>query len=95
MLTVKTKRRLTNALTRKKLADELEAALVASAPLSAKLKRALVVALANKKAALDLIAAVETAGSQSLQLDTKRRIIQELSSKTAGNEVIAQAQASN
>jgi hypothetical protein len=95
MLTSKTKRRLINALTRKKLADELEAALIASAPLSSKLKRAIEVALASKKAALDLIAAVETAGAQVLKLDTKRRIIQELSNKAAGNEVISQAEASN
>lgn len=95
MLTVKTKKRLINALTRKKLADELEAALAAHAPLSAKLKRAIEVALANKKAALSLISAVETAGAQSLSLDAKRRIIQELASKTAGNEVISQAQSAN
>ena len=95
MLSAKTKKRLTNALTRKTLADELEAALAAHAPLSAKLKRAIVVALASNKAAADLIAAVETAGAQTLSLDTKRRIIAELASKDAGNEVIAAAQASN
>ena len=95
MLTSKTKKRLTNALTRKSLADELEAALASHAPLSAKLKRAIIVALANSKAGLELISAVETAGAQSLSLDTKRRIIAELASKEAGNEVIAAAQASN
>lgn len=95
MLTDKTKKRLTNALTRKGLADELEAALVSAKPLSAKLKRALEVALASKKAALDLIAAVETAGAQALKLDTKRRITQEMASKTAGQEVISKAEASN
>lgn len=95
MLSAKTKKRLTNALTRKSLADELEAALASAAPLSAKLKNAIKIALASKKAANDLIDAVETAGAQSLDLDTKRRIITELASKAAGDEVIAQAEASN
>lgn len=95
MLTAKTKKRLINALTRKSLADELEAALASAAPLSAKLKNAIKIALASKKAANDLIDAVETAGAQPLDLDTKRRIIAELASKAAGDEVIAQAEASN
>ena len=95
MLTLKTKRRLTNALTRKTLADELEAALASAKPLSAKLKNAIKVALASKKAADDLIKAVETAGAQSLGMDTKRRIIVELSSKEAGQEIISAAEAAN
>lgn len=95
MLTSKTKTRLTNALTRKSLADELETALASARPLSAKLKNAIKVALANSKAAQDLIDAVETAGAQTLDLDTKRRIIAELANKTAGDEIIAKAQASN
>lgn len=95
MLSSKTKKRLINALTRKKWADELESALAAHAPLSAALKRAIEVALASKKAAQDLIVAVETAGAQSIKLDTKRRITQELASKSAGQEVISQAQSAN
>lgn len=95
MLSAKTKVRLTNALTRKSLADELEAALVSATPLSSKLRNAIKIALASKKAATDLIDAVESAGSQSLDMDTKRRIIVELASKEAGNELIAKAESVN
>ena len=95
MLTVKTKKRLINALTRKTFADELETKLAASAPLSAKLKTAIISAMANKKAALSFIAAVETAGVQALTLDAQRRIVDAMAQKVAGNEVIAQATASN
>lgn len=91
MLTAKTKKRLTNALTRKKLADELESALVIPAPLSAALKRAIEVALASKKAALDLISKLEL-GPGDLQQDTKRRLVQEMAEKKAGQEIIDQAQ---
>lgn len=95
MLTSKTKKRLTNALTRKALADELETALASARPLSVKLKRAIEVALASKKAATDLIKAVETAGAQALGLDTKRRIVQEMADKKAGNEIINKAETAN
>ena len=92
MLSKKTKQRLVLAMTRKSLADELEAKMDSAAPLSAKLKRAIEVALASKKAAQDLIAVVE-AGSGSLKKDTQARIIQEMAQKAAGQEVIASAQA--
>jgi alpha-L-arabinofuranosidase len=95
MLTVKTKKRLINALTRKSLADELELALAAAAPLSSQLKRSIEVAMGNKAAALNFIAAVETAGAQSLSVDAKRRIVVAEAERAAGDEIIAQAEAAN
>jgi len=95
MLSIKTKKRLVLALTREKLADELEATLSANAPLSKKLKRAIIVALASKKAGLDLINALEADGAQALSLDTKRRIIAELANKVAGKELIDAAESAN
>ena len=95
MLTAKTKQRLTNALTRKSLADEMEAAMTSAAPLSTKLKRALEVAMASKSAAQSVISAIETAGAQPMSSAAKSRIIQMMAQKTAGQEVIAAAEASN
>ena len=95
MLTVKTKKRLINALTRKSFADEVEAALVASAPLSAKTQRAIIVAMGNKARALELIAAIQTAGAQPLSQVAQHRIIDMMARKDAGQEIIAQATASN
>lgn len=89
MLTVKTKKRLINALTRKSFADEFEAALTTPAPLSAKLKRAIVVAVCNKKAALDIISKLES-GPGALNTDSKRRLLSEMAEKKSANEVIAQ-----
>lgn len=95
MLSVKTKQRLTNALTRKSLADEMEAAIFAHAPLSDKLKRAIVVALASKSAGLSMIAAIETAGAQAMSLDAEHRSVQMMARKDAGLELIAAIEAAN
>jgi hypothetical protein len=95
MLTTSTKKRLTNALTRQLLADEMEAALVSATPLSSKLKRAIEVAMANKAAAQSVIQAIETSNGQVLNLDAKRRIIQMMAQKTAGQELITAIESSN
>lgn len=95
MLTTKTKTRLVNALTRKTLADEMEAKMISAAPLSAKLKRAIEVAMANKAAAKSVIAAIETGGAQSISVDAKRRSVQMMARAVAGNELIAAVTAAN
>jgi hypothetical protein len=87
MLTKKTKQRLTNALTRKTLADEFEAKLTTPGALSSKLKRAIEVAFASKAAALDIIAKLQS-GPGALKKDTKARILAEMAEKKAANEVI-------
>lgn len=95
MLTTKTKTRLVNALTRKTLADEMEAKMISAAPLSTKLKRAIEVAMANKAAAKSVIAAIETGGAQSISVDAKRRSVQMMAQAVAGNELIAAVTAAN
>ena len=95
MLTTKTKTRLVNALTRKTLADEMEAKMISAAPLSVKLKRAIEVAMANKAAAKSVIAAIETGGAQSISVDAKRRSVQMMAQAVAGNELIAAVAAAN
>jgi hypothetical protein len=95
MLTTSTKKRLTNALTRRLLADEMEAAIVSAAPLSVKLKRAIEVAMANKAAAESVITAIQTSNVQLLTVDARRRLIQMMAQTVAGQELITAIQSSN
>ena len=95
MLTVKTKTRLVNALTRKTLADEMEAKMITAAPLSVRLKRAIEVAMASKAAAKSVIDAIETGGAQSISVDAKSRSVEMMAQKVAGNELIATVTAAN
>lgn len=94
MLTVKTKARLTSALTRKALANEFEALLASPATPSAKLKAAIISMMANKAAALELISALSTGGHQVLSGPAKpnaaRRLRDAMAQKAAADEIAAQ-----
>jgi len=74
MLSVKTKRRLSQMLTRKKLADEFEALLAAPAAPSKALKAAILSAMANKAAADEINAALAAGGVQALSGNPKNGI---------------------
>jgi hypothetical protein len=88
MLSAQAKVRLKNALTRSTLANEMDAAMAADAPLSDKLKRALVVALTSKAAA-DQVAVAVDAPLGTLSAATKARIRLAMASKKYGDELIA------
>lgn len=88
MLSAKAKVRLKNALTRKSLADSMEAAINSDAPLSDKVKKALIIALASKAAGEDAAAAID-APTGSMSAKTKARIRLAMASKQYGDELIA------